>query len=76
MLRDLSPFEKALAGAKAASFEALENYLLDLGTQFKQGKITERTYNCAEANISTDMKALSNSYEAMTGEPLSLFATV
>ena len=76
MRRDLSPLEAALVGALNATFETLENYLLELGTQFKQGKITEHTYGSAEASISADMKVLSDKHEAMTGEPISLFATV
>lgn len=75
MKRTTSSLETALAGAHAASFDALDTYLLDLGTQFKQGKLTEATYNCAEANISGDMKALSEKHEALTGESLSLFQT-
>lgn len=76
MKRTPSPLETALAGAHAASFDALDTYLLDLGTKFKKGELTESTYNCAEANISGNMKDLSEKYKALTGEPLSVFETV
>jgi len=76
MARDLSPVQTVLVGALNATFETLENYLLTLGTLYKQGFLLESTYDAAEASISADMKVLSDKYEAMTGEPISLFATV
>lgn len=75
-IRTLTPVQEITVGALQVGYEALDNYLTDMGTQHKTGRITEHTYDAAYSAISADMKVLSDKHESITGEPISLFHTV
>jgi len=63
------------AGALKAGYDAMETYLLGVGTQYQKKEIPESTYTCADATITDYMQALSDKHEVLTGEPLGVFQT-
>lgn len=74
MPAQLTPLDTIRVAALTASYDALDTVLYGIGTQFKKGNYNEATYNMAEAELSADMKKLSDKVEAITGEPLAVFA--
>ncbi len=74
MAQVLTPLAKIQLQALQACTDALDTLLFEVGTQHARGNYDQPTYNEAERLIQADMKALSDRAEAITGQPLALFA--